>query len=62
MGARRGPLVAADGAVPVSPGAVLLEEMLARWRRQQPARRLTARRHELTRSRPCANSTGPALA
>ena len=31
MGARRGTLalVAAGGAVPVSPGAVLLEEMLA---------------------------------
>src|SRR5256884_2084584 len=45
MGAVRGPLalVAADGAVPVSPGAVLLEEMLAGWRRQQQARRLTAR-------------------
>ncbi len=45
MGAVRGPLalVAADGAVPVSPGAVLLEEMLAGWRRQQQARRLTIR-------------------
>src|SRR5437899_164770 len=45
MGARRGSLalVAADGAVPVSPGAALLEEMLAGWRRQQQARRLTAR-------------------
>ena len=45
MGAVRGPLalVAADGAVPVSPGAALLEEMLARWRRQQQARRLTIR-------------------
>jgi integrase len=45
MGARRGTLalVAADGAVPVSPGAVLLEEMLAGWRCQQQARRLTAR-------------------
>ena len=45
MGARRGTLalVAADGAVPVSPGAVLLEEMLAGWRRQQQARRLTVR-------------------
>ena len=45
MGARRGTLalVAADGGVPVSPGAVLLEEMLAGWRRQQQARRLTAR-------------------
>jgi integrase len=41
----RGPLalVAADGAVPVSPGAALLEEMLAGWRRQQQARRLTIR-------------------
>ena len=35
--------MAADGAVPVSPGAALLEEMLAGWRRQQQARRLTAR-------------------
>jgi hypothetical protein len=45
MGARRGvlALVAADGAVPVSPGAALLEEMLAGWRCQQQARRLTAR-------------------
>ena len=45
MGGLRGPLalVAADGAVPVSPGAALLEEMLAGWRRQQQARRLTAR-------------------
>jgi integrase/recombinase XerC len=45
MGAGRGPLalVGADGAVPVSPGAALLEEMLAGWRRQQQARRLTAR-------------------
>ena len=45
MGAVRGPLalVAADGAVPVSPGAALLEEMLAGWRRQQLARRLTLR-------------------
>ena len=45
MGARRGTLalVAADGAAPVSPGAVLVEEMLAGWRRQQQARRLTAR-------------------
>jgi hypothetical protein len=43
MGARRGTLalVAADGAVPVSPGAALLEEMLAGWRCQQQARRLT---------------------
>jgi hypothetical protein len=29
--------------VPVSPGAALLEEMLAGWRRQQQARRLTIR-------------------
>src|SRR5262245_50821949 len=45
MGARRGTLalVAADGAAPVSPGAALLEEMLAGWSRQQQARRLTAR-------------------
>ena len=45
MGARRGTLalVAADGAAPVSPGAVLVEEMLEGWRRQQQARRLTAR-------------------
>jgi integrase/recombinase XerC len=45
MGAQRGPLalVAADGAAPVSPGAALLEEMLAGWRRQQQARRLTMR-------------------
>src|SRR2546423_11683119 len=45
MGARRGTLalVAADGAAPVSPGAALLEEMLAGWRRQQQARRLTVR-------------------
>ncbi len=34
-------LVGADGGVPVSPGAALLEEMLAGWRRQQLARRLT---------------------
>ena len=45
MGTVRGPLalVAADGAAPVSPGAALLEEMLAGWRRQQQARRLTIR-------------------
>ncbi|HLN67026.1 MAG TPA: hypothetical protein VK280_07125 [Streptosporangiaceae bacterium] len=45
MGARRGTLalVAADGSAPVSPGAALLEEMLAGWRRQQQARRLTVR-------------------
>ena len=36
-------LVAADGAVPASPGSVLLEEMLAGWRNQQLARRLTVR-------------------
>src|SRR5690242_6901842 len=36
-------LVAADGAAPVAPGAALVEEMLAGWRRQQQARRLTAR-------------------
>ncbi|MGD0560517.1 MAG: tyrosine-type recombinase/integrase [Streptosporangiaceae bacterium] len=36
-------LVGADGAVPVSPGAALLEEMLAGWRNQQLARRLTAK-------------------
>jgi integrase/recombinase XerC len=45
MGAVRGPLVlvAGDGTVPVSPGAALLEEMLAGWRRQQQARRLSIR-------------------
>jgi integrase/recombinase XerC len=45
MGTVRGALalVAADGAVPVSPGSALLEEMLAGWRNQQLARRLTAR-------------------
>ena len=45
VGAARGTLtlVAADGAAPVSPGAALLEEMLAGWRRQQQARRLSAR-------------------
>jgi Phage integrase family len=45
LGARRGSLalVAADGSAPVSPGAALLEEMLAGWRRQQQARRLTVR-------------------
>ena len=44
MGARRGTLalVAADGAAPVSPGAALVEEMLAGWRCQRQARRLTA--------------------
>src|SRR5258708_11570433 len=45
VGGRRGPLalVAADGAAPVSPRAALLEEMLAGWRRQQQARRLSVR-------------------
>jgi integrase len=45
MGTGRGTLalVAADGAVPVSPGPALLEEMLAGWRNQQLARRLTGR-------------------
>src|ERR1700733_12784792 len=45
MGGQRGllALVGADGSAPVSPGAVLLEEMLAGWRRQQQARRLTVR-------------------
>jgi hypothetical protein len=45
LGARRGTLalVAADGAAPVSPGAALLEEMLAGWRRRRQARRLTVR-------------------
>jgi hypothetical protein len=36
-------LVGADGAAPLAPGAVLLEEMLAGWRRQQQARRLSVR-------------------
>jgi integrase/recombinase XerC len=36
-------LVGADGAAPVAPGAVLVEEMLAGWRRQQQARRLSVR-------------------
>lgn len=36
-------LVAADGAVPVSPGSALPKEMPAGWRNQQQARRLTAR-------------------
>jgi site-specific recombinase XerD len=45
MGTGRGALalVAADGAVPVSPGSVLLGEMLDGWRNQQLARRLTVR-------------------
>jgi site-specific recombinase XerD len=45
MVVRRGALalVAEDGAAPVSPGAALLEEMLAGWCRQQQARRLTGR-------------------
>jgi integrase/recombinase XerC len=45
MGTGRGALalVGADGAVPASPGSVLLEEMLAGWRNQQLARRLTVR-------------------
>jgi integrase/recombinase XerC len=45
MGTGRGPLalVDADGTAPVSPGAALLEEMLAGWRCQQQARRLTVR-------------------
>ena len=43
MGGRRGALalVAAEGAAPVSPGPALFEEMLAGWRRQQQARRLS---------------------
>jgi integrase/recombinase XerC len=43
VGGRRGGLmlVTAEGAVPVSPGPALFEEMLAGWRRQQQARRLT---------------------
>lgn len=43
MGGRRGPLalVAAEGTAPVSEGPALLEEMLAGWRRQQQARRLS---------------------
>lgn len=45
MGTGRGALalVTADGAVPASPGSALLEEMLAGWRNQQLARRLTVR-------------------
>lgn len=45
MGTGRGALalVTADGAVPAAPGPALLEEMLAGWRNQQLARRLTAR-------------------
>ena len=43
MGGRRGPLalVAAAGTAPVSPEPELFEEMLAGWRRQQQARRLS---------------------
>jgi integrase/recombinase XerC len=43
VGGRRGALalVGAAGAVPVSPGPALFEEMLAGWRRQQQARRLS---------------------
>ena len=43
MGGRRGALalVGAEGAVPVSPGPALFEEMLAGWRRQQQARRVS---------------------
>jgi site-specific recombinase XerD len=43
VGERRGALalVGAQGAAPVLPGAGLLEEMLAGWRRQQQARRLS---------------------
>ena len=42
---RRGALalVGNDGAVPVAPGPALLEEMLAGWRCQMQARRLTGR-------------------
>ena len=45
MGGRRGglTLVTVEGAAPVSPGPALFEEMLAGWRRQQQARRLSAR-------------------
>jgi site-specific recombinase XerD len=44
VGGRRGALAlaGAEGAVPVSPGPALFEEMLAGWRRQQQARRLSA--------------------
>ena len=43
MGGRRGALAlaAAEGSAPVSPGPALFEEMLAGWRRQQQARRLS---------------------
>ncbi|MGD0935764.1 MAG: tyrosine-type recombinase/integrase [Streptosporangiaceae bacterium] len=43
MGDRRGglALVTADGDAPFSPGPALFEEMLAGWRRQQQARRLS---------------------
>ncbi len=42
-GRRRGALalVGAEGAAPVLPGLALLDEMLAGWRRQQQARRLS---------------------
>ena len=42
-GGRRGALalVGAEGTAPVLPGPVLFEEMLAGWRRQQQARRLS---------------------
>jgi integrase/recombinase XerC len=43
VGGRRGGLmlVTAEGAAPVSPGPALFEEILAGWRRQQQARRLS---------------------
>ena len=43
MGGRRGGLmlVTEEGAAPVSAGPALFEEMLAGWRRQQQARRLS---------------------
>ncbi|MGH3407369.1 MAG: tyrosine-type recombinase/integrase [Streptosporangiaceae bacterium] len=43
MGGRRGALalVAAEGTAPALPGPALFEEMLAGWRRQQQARRLS---------------------
>jgi len=43
VGGRRGALalVGAEGAAPVLPGPALFEEMLAGWRRQQLARRLS---------------------
>lgn len=45
MGAQRGALalVGEDGAVPAAPGPALLDEMLAGWRCQMQARRLTGR-------------------